>query len=273
MTYLIVGRTGAGKDYLVSKLISKGLKAVKSYTTRPKRSETEDTHIFISKEDADAITDKVATTTINGYEYFATAEQVNEADVYVIDPNGLYELVKNMPDTTFRVVYIKADPMDRRLHAVKRADDKIREEQIFDERNESENQQFLDFENEISKINDEQTPSKLPANVTAVQEITNYYHDESIDGLAQFMICEKTIHDRMTMLVKEGAELSIFQRNENDPSKLNIIMQNLQVVPVTEEHMADTLLGDAEGMQRFIHQFIFVSDRFCERKTNNAPTE
>ena len=42
---LIAGRTGAGKDTLVKELINREFRGVKSYTTRPKRTPDEDTHI------------------------------------------------------------------------------------------------------------------------------------------------------------------------------------------------------------------------------------
>ena len=38
------------------------------------------------------MTDRVTETVINGYQYFATREQFDECDVYVIDPNGLSDL-------------------------------------------------------------------------------------------------------------------------------------------------------------------------------------
>ena len=79
---LIAGRTGSGKNTYADILKEKGYKAVISYTTRPKRYETEDTHIFISNEEADIIEDKVASTTINDYKYFATKKQIQDADYY-----------------------------------------------------------------------------------------------------------------------------------------------------------------------------------------------
>jgi hypothetical protein len=70
---LIIGRSGSGKDFLARELAKNGLSQVKSYTTRPPRYEGEDTHIFISAEEASRTEGKIATTVINGYEYFATA--------------------------------------------------------------------------------------------------------------------------------------------------------------------------------------------------------
>ena len=96
---VILGRSGRGKDTCAKYLTDKyGLTQVKSYTTRPKRGENEDTHIFINKSEVNNyINDMAAYTKIGEYEYFATKTQVQENDIYIIDPKGLYELKKTMP--------------------------------------------------------------------------------------------------------------------------------------------------------------------------------
>lgn len=147
---LIVGRTCTGKDTLVHKLEKEGYKVVKSYTTRPRRFEGEDTHIFISSEEAAAITDKVATTVLNGYEYFATHQQVINSDIYIIDPRGLWELTRNCPDIEFLVVSVTADTDLARVEAINRSHN-ADEEKIFNSRCASEDAQFTEFENQISK--------------------------------------------------------------------------------------------------------------------------
>lgn len=87
----IVGKSGSGKTTIAERLESKGLKSVQSYTTRPKRNKDETGHTFISPEQYKNI-DKneiIASTTFNGFEYCATATQLNEADIYVVDLAGL----------------------------------------------------------------------------------------------------------------------------------------------------------------------------------------
>ena len=47
----VMGRTASGKDSLVAKLCERtDLKAIISYTTRPRRTNEGDTHIFTTKE-------------------------------------------------------------------------------------------------------------------------------------------------------------------------------------------------------------------------------
>ena len=52
----IMGRTASGKDTLANKLCERtGLRQVISYTTRARRVNEGDTHIFISDEDYNAL--------------------------------------------------------------------------------------------------------------------------------------------------------------------------------------------------------------------------
>lgn len=88
---LLVGKSGSGKSAVANALNARyGLDAIQSYTTRPPRFDGEDGHIFVSKEDFPARDEWVAWTLFNGYEYCATQKQVDDNDVYVIDPAGIY---------------------------------------------------------------------------------------------------------------------------------------------------------------------------------------
>ena len=124
-----------------------GFRQLKSYATRPKRGEDEDTHIFITKESViEYKQDMVAYTKIGEYEYFATKEQVKDNDIYIVDPNGLYELKKNMPDEEFFVIYITLNRNEALQRALQRNPDNVNEEEIFLKREADEDEQFRDFE-------------------------------------------------------------------------------------------------------------------------------
>jgi guanylate kinase len=93
---LMIGRSGSGKTTISNILCEKyGLKSVESYTTRPKRSDDEKGHIFVTKEEFDKLDDKVAYTSYGGYEYCATRQQADECDIYVIDCDGIKSFFKN----------------------------------------------------------------------------------------------------------------------------------------------------------------------------------
>ena len=96
-TYLIVGRSGAGKDTIVNELCKRyGCTRLNSYTTRPRRKDEGDTHEFITEAEFDLIPEdqKFAYTEINGYRYCSTLDQARASDFYVIDPFGV-ETIKH----------------------------------------------------------------------------------------------------------------------------------------------------------------------------------
>ena len=103
---LFVGPSGSGKttvaEYLESAM---GYKSVQSYTTRSPRYENETGHIFVSNDEFDKLQDLVAYTEYNGNKYCATSEQVDEADIYVIDVPGVEVFLKKYKNTK-RPIYI-----------------------------------------------------------------------------------------------------------------------------------------------------------------------
>jgi guanylate kinase len=87
---ILCGRSGCGKSTVAQYLNNKyNLTVIQSFTTRPKRTSNEQGHIFISKEDFAYLHDYVAYTKFNGYEYCATEQQVEENNIYILDPNGI----------------------------------------------------------------------------------------------------------------------------------------------------------------------------------------
>lgn len=121
---LIVGRSGAGKTSIVEALEKQhGFKSVQSYTTRPKRSENETGHVFITEEEFDQLKDICAYVKYNGYRYCATSEQVNNSSLYVIDPDGIDYFKKHYTGRKkVFIIYIDC-PWYTRLHRmIKRGD-------------------------------------------------------------------------------------------------------------------------------------------------------
>lgn len=144
---IVVGRTGSGKSTLINKLCERrGYKQLISQTTRPRRSDADNDHIFVTEDDywnAKEDGDIVAETEINGYHYYATRDQVYEADLYTLDPIGLDSLLAmNLPDLKIVTVYISCPDELRMERSVnKRGDNK----NTFRTRNLSESAQFRRF--------------------------------------------------------------------------------------------------------------------------------
>ena len=88
--YLIVGKSGSGKDTVINKVCELfNYTKVISYTTRPMRTPDENTHIFVTDKDFNTAKDIVAYTRFNNYRYWATQEQCENNDFYIIDPAGI----------------------------------------------------------------------------------------------------------------------------------------------------------------------------------------
>ena len=179
---LIVGRSATGKDTLAQILHDKyNMTFVKSHTSRPARFDGEDTHVFVTYAEAEELVKEAVTwTVIDGNYYFAMKESVEDNDAYIIDPRGLFELVKNMPDTDFHVVYISADKTRRREASLGRVQDeqKEKESKVFESRIAAEDGQFSEFEKMIEK------GSGFPENVVCVQNFINDYEPETLERAA-----------------------------------------------------------------------------------------
>lgn len=123
--YLIVAPSGAGKTSVTELLESNyGFKSIQSYTTRPPRYEGETGHIFISNKDFDKLTDIIALTEFAGNRYCATAQQVEENDLYMIDPKGVEYFKKSYKgNKQIKIIYIESDLTTRYERMKKRAED------------------------------------------------------------------------------------------------------------------------------------------------------
>lgn len=93
--YCIVGPSGSGKTTLVEALQKEyGYKVIESYITRPPRHDGETGHIFVSPDEFKELKDVYAYNQYDGYEYGVTAKQLEENDLYIVEPSGVEDLLK-----------------------------------------------------------------------------------------------------------------------------------------------------------------------------------
>jgi len=120
--YLIVGESGSGKSWIVDRLIASGMTAIQSYTTRSPRYPGETGHIFVDKMPED-MANFVAYTHFDGNDYWATTQQVEENDLYVVDPAGVAYFLRHYTGTKEPVVfYIETTEKTRRKRMKRRGD-------------------------------------------------------------------------------------------------------------------------------------------------------
>ena len=123
--FCLIGKSGSGKTTIANKLFDKyRYTQIASYTTREPRNPNDTDHTYVSSQEFDKLTNMVAFTSFNGHRYCATKEQVDNANLYVIDPYGLEQL-KQLYDGEKHIVSIYIDvPMDICLDRMrKRGDD------------------------------------------------------------------------------------------------------------------------------------------------------
>lgn len=112
--YIICGKSGSGKDLIVTTLCKVlQRKQVMSYTTRAKRTRNENTHYFITPEEFQGFKDRgelAAYTEYNGNYYGATFAEVDASDFYILDPEGIYYFLQQYKtERPIYTIYIDAD--------------------------------------------------------------------------------------------------------------------------------------------------------------------
>lgn len=177
--FLVVGQTASGKDSLVNTMCQLekppiqdafgdfwwqgNYKQLISYTTRPRRENEGDTHIFIQPNEVEQYKDQIiAYTKIGEYEYFATKDQLKECDFYIIDYLGIQTLRSHNLDDEFRFVTIFINTPDkiREERALQNRKDNA---EVFYARNTTEALQFddmkrkADFDYAISNVDFDKT--------------------------------------------------------------------------------------------------------------------
>ena len=141
----VMAESAAGKDRLVNELCNRNhLTQLISYTTRARRANEDDTHIFVNEETYQQMKDDnniAAYTYINGNHYWSTINQLYESDFYVIDPRGVESLkALNLPNLHLVTVYVNVPEDVRKERAKLRGDDM----NVYRNRCLSEREQFRD---------------------------------------------------------------------------------------------------------------------------------
>lgn len=134
---LFVGASGSGKSTIADLCCDRfGLTQVESYTTRERRCEEERGHTFVGVEAFLKLKHVIASTFYNGNYYGATQEQIDNADIYIVDPKGLDSFFDNYEgDKRVGVVYFDIPELERFKRMLIRGDTPAKaEERVTNDR-------------------------------------------------------------------------------------------------------------------------------------------
>ena len=126
---LLCGKSGSGKTTISNQLTAKyGLKQLESCTTRPPRKDGEVGHIFtnlgiFSKHVREGKV--IAQADINGHKYWATKDQLDNTDIYVIDPRTALELEKKVEDERKVIIVYLTCPESTRIYRMAKRGDSL----------------------------------------------------------------------------------------------------------------------------------------------------
>lgn len=109
--YCIVGPSGSGKTTVAKALAARhNYRVLGSYTDRAPRFEGEEGHTFLSPSEYDKLTGIVAETFFDNHRYCATSEQIDNNDIYIVDPKGIITLKERYKGSkNIFVIYLSLD--------------------------------------------------------------------------------------------------------------------------------------------------------------------
>jgi guanylate kinase len=256
MKILIIGRTSTGKDSLKDILTENyGWNFVKSMATRPPRTPDEDTHIFLTPEEAEKIPweNKAAWTQIGEYQYFATKQQIYDADAYIIDPKGAEMLLRNMPNEWFRIVYMKpADPETQMEMAIKRSDTPEKEIEVFNKRVQAEDDQFSEFEEHLAN-QDFNYP-----NCNMYIEFSNTYKKKDLEEFAIELEMSRRFDRNIRPIIEALMEADVMNHTENN-EPIFITQDGHQVV-LSIDLMVEYLEQNDDMLGDLVHRWLQLRD-------------
>lgn len=217
MKYVIVGRSGSGKTELANRLESKGLKVLKTYTTRPMRSESEkDKYNFIKPEDLEKYKDRLLQAEFAGHTYFTTKDDVMAADVMILEPNGVFEVLRQFPDTQFLLAYISPEKQEiADARAIARAKDQAAERENIKTRRAIEDGRFKPLEAMLKS-------DKNIAINSMEASVINDFQPATLDKIATDMTAIFKCHEKFTIILNQLVALGTLHTNKQNRIQVSL---------------------------------------------------
>lgn len=278
MKYLIVGRTATGKDTLVDKLCKDypdKFSKVISRTTRPPRDDNDTSHIFVTKKQAKKDeNNKIAKTIISDNEYYILPEDIKDKNLYIVDPTGVYDIVKNMPNEYFTIVYTCAKKYQQQEAFVKRLQkttDISKEEAIeeFNKRFDAENEQFTEFERSAVDETGDMPDDAFNKNVPKIITLETNYTDIKLERHTKTLYTDLCAKEELIKLVPKAIKAGILNAGDK-PNTIKTFNYNGTDGDLDTEYVIAVMLSDAEALSSFLISLLLATDTFDKFKQDKG---
>lgn len=259
MKYIIVGRSGTGKTTLENMLEQRGMKILYTKTTRPMRGQDDTNYVFLTEKEADAIPqeDKFLYTELDGAQYFTSKKDILDAEVMILEPTGVWEVLNEFPNNAFHVIYMReSDPALRKQFALARASRPGVNQQdaiaAFAQRVMEEDARFKQFEKTMETSMENQTA--IAPNATRLIQISNDYTDATLSRWADWLIAQARMMNNLNIIVQQCIDLDII--NVNDRGEITVEDMEKNVRYVDREYFLDMLANDDAAISILIHGWL-----------------
>lgn len=246
LKYLLLGRTGSGREFFQKLLEKNGLVVAKSYTTREQRDENDTMHHFIDISQLNSY-NRLFETTHDDVTYFYTEDEIIKADIIPIDPENINAICVAYSDTAFRLIKITASKEDRVKHAVANADDKLIAETDFLAVCEEEDEAFCEFEEKMI------TMSLKIDNILLGHMIDNDFTDSSdIYEWPAKIVKSKRVFEKMLQIIDELRKADVLIYND-ETNEYTLFVEdkdtkNSTALQLSPDRMTEQIIIDPDGM-------------------------
>lgn len=229
MIYLLTGRTGSGRDEFADILVKQGLP---------------ETTLF---------EDDIADMT---------------AKFCKVMPDTIFDIVRKHPNTAFKLINIDAEDMDRRINFVKKAEDKIKAEMLFNTLDSAEYDIYSEFEEKMRQINDNATD--LPDNFVGIYNCIND-GETSLDEYAEEISRDNKLHNRIESVLQYLASNNIIPIMENDNQRIRIDGNE----SIAIDCYADILMTNDHAFAHAMRIYLVAADSIgdVDAVKNDVPTD
>lgn len=174
-------------------------------------------HYFITADEAKQIPDaeKLLFTTNAGYEYFVTRDEIERADVCILNPHNLEQLAKLIPDTSIQLVHVvSVDDAALTKLAISRAADPDVAQALLAARQSAEDPLFQAFEDKLRAISVDpdarvQNAEPLFPNCVAIHPFDNDFTEACVDKMASYLLGYHNLFYNVKTIVEHAIDLGI----------------------------------------------------------------